>query len=78
MRAQYEQALQEAIDQQQALIIVLEEGDNALTIRNRIARAAARLGLGDIVVRRRGERIVAYRQQEEVAPRVATDDALGG
>lgn len=78
MQAQYQQALREAIDGQLALVVEIEDGDKPLTIRNRLIRAARALGLEGIVVRQRGSRIVAYRPQEEVAPKVGMDDALGG
>lgn len=78
IRGQYQQALREAIHQQEALVVELEEGDKPLTIRNRLSRAAEMLGLEGVVIRRRGSRIVAYRRHEEEAPKVATDDALGG
>lgn len=78
MRAQYEQALQDAVAQQQALVVELEEGDKPLTIRARLKKAAETLGMADIVIRRRGERIIAYQQGEEEVPTVGTDDALGG
>jgi hypothetical protein len=78
VRAQYREALEDAIDQHLALVVELENSDKPLTIRNRLARAAAALGYEDVVIRRRGTRIVAYRPHEEEAPKVATDDALGG
>lgn len=78
VRAQYEQALQDALDQQQALVVELEEGEKPLTIRARLRNAAEALSFEDIVIRRRGDQIVAYRRGEEEAPKVGTDDALGG
>ena len=78
LRAQYQQALQDAVNQQQALVVELEEGDKDMTIRARLRKAAEALGLEDIVIRRRGNQVIAYRPAEEEAPKVGTDDALGG
>ena len=60
-RQQYQDALRQAVvDQHRALIVELEETDKALTIRNRIKKAAEALGLENLTIRRRGDRIVAY------------------
>lgn len=66
MQRQYQDALRNALtDRGQALIVELEPEDKALTIRNRIKRAAAALGYPDIVIRRRRNRIIAYLPREE-------------
>jgi hypothetical protein len=58
---QYRDALQDALTSgEQALVVELESSDKPLTIRNRIKRAAQQLGRDDVVVRRRGNKIVAY------------------
>jgi hypothetical protein len=57
---QYTAALRDALANGQALVIELEPNDKALTIRNRLNRAAAALGREDVTVRRRGNRVVAY------------------
>jgi hypothetical protein len=57
---QYTAALRDALAEGQALVIELEPNDKALTIRNRLNRAAAALGREDVTVRRRGNRVVAY------------------
>jgi hypothetical protein len=64
-RAQIQRMYQEELrmallDRQQALVVELDPSDKALTIRNRIKRAAIVLGLENITIRRRGQRIVAY------------------
>jgi hypothetical protein len=62
IQREYQDALQQALDNNnQALVVELEPDDKPLTIRNRIKRAAQQLGVEDITVRRRGQRIVAYR-----------------
>jgi hypothetical protein len=62
IQQQYQQALKDAIlNQHRALVVELEPNDKPLTIRNRIRRAAEALGLEDVVIRRRRDRIVAYR-----------------
>jgi hypothetical protein len=63
-REQYQSALQKALDYGQALVIELEPEDKQLTIRNRINRAAEALGQIDITIRRRKNRIVAYRAHD--------------
>jgi len=78
VQAQYQQALGDAIDHREALVVELEDCDKPLTIRNRLTRAAAVLGLDRVVIRRRGNRIVAYQAQEGEVPKVGSDDALGG
>ena len=61
---QYQEALRNALESNdQALVVELESDDKPLTIRNRIKRAANQLGLDNITVRRRGQRIVAYRDE---------------
>jgi hypothetical protein len=64
IQQQYQEALRSALEgNDQALVVELEPDDKALTIRNRIKRAANQLGLEDITVRRRGQKIVAYRDE---------------
>lgn len=66
MRQEYEAAARDAlIDRREALVVLLEAEDNPLTIRNRIKRAAVALGIEDVVIRRRGDRIIAYREGAE-------------
>jgi hypothetical protein len=63
-RRQYQDALRSAlIDNREALVVELESEDKPLTIRNRIKRAAEALGLDDVAIRRRGNRIVAYQDE---------------
>lgn len=63
---QYQQAVRDAlIEHHRALVIELESGDKPLTIRNRLRRATEALGLYDVVIRRRGDRIVAYQENGE-------------
>lgn len=58
---QYREALGDAVrERREALVVELEPEDKALTVRNRIKRAARAIGLEDIAIRRRGNRIVAY------------------
>lgn len=69
IQQQYQQALNDAVlDQHRALVVELEPSDKPLTIRNRIRRAAESLGLEDIVIRRRRDRIVAYRLESGDQP----------
>jgi hypothetical protein len=65
-RAQTQQQYQEAvrsalIDRNEALIVEFDPEDKPLTIRNRVKRAIESLDLQDVTIRRRGNRIVAYR-----------------
>jgi hypothetical protein len=65
---QYREELQSALnDRHQALVVELEPEDKPLTIRNRIKRAAESLGLEEIAIRRRKDRIIAYLPEEEEA-----------
>lgn len=62
---QYQEALRTALDSDgQALVVQLEGEDKPLTIRNRIKRAADAIGASDVVIRRRRDKILAYRPQE--------------
>lgn len=62
MQQQYRDALRDAIvNKHEALVVELEPEDKPLTIRNRIKRAAETLGLENVAIRRRRDRIVAYR-----------------
>ncbi|HEX6509613.1 MAG TPA: hypothetical protein VF221_18445 [Chloroflexota bacterium] len=61
IQKQYQEALRDALDNDgQALVIELEAEDKPLTVRNRIKRAADTLGIENIVIRRRKDRILAY------------------
>jgi hypothetical protein len=61
VRKQYQDALRDAVQyKHEALVVELDPTDKPLTIRNRIKRAADALGIDDLVVRRRKDRIVAY------------------
>jgi hypothetical protein len=65
IQRQYQDALRQGlIDRREAVVVELEPDDKALTIRNRIKRAADRLGLEDVAIRRRGNRIIAYRTED--------------
>lgn len=58
---QYQEALQGAlVERHQALVVELEPEDKALTIRNRLKRAADVLGLDNVTIRRKRDRIIAY------------------
>ncbi len=62
IQQQYQEALRNALESNdRALVVELEGDDKPLTIRNRIKRAAQQIGRDDISIRRRGNRIVAYR-----------------
>jgi hypothetical protein len=66
IQRQYQEALRDAIlSKHQALVVELEPDDKPLTIRNRIKRAAQVLNLDHIVIRRRRDRLIAFRQEEE-------------
>lgn len=66
IQEQYQQALSDALNERhEALVVELEPDDKPLTIRNRIKRAADVLGFENIVIRRRGERMVAYRTEDD-------------
>jgi hypothetical protein len=63
---QYQDALRDALlDKHEALVVELEPDDKPLTIRNRIKRAADNLGLENVAIRRRRDRIVAYQTHSE-------------
>jgi hypothetical protein len=66
IQKQYQDALREAIDNGgQALVIELEPEDKPLTVRNRIKRAADTIGIENITIRRRKDRILAYQSTSE-------------
>jgi hypothetical protein len=60
LQQEYREALQNALDAGEALVIELESDDKPLTIRNRVSKAAAALGHEDLTIRRKGNRILAY------------------
>lgn len=61
IRKQYQDALRDAVAyKHEALVVELDPADKPLTVRNRIKRAAESLGIEDLVVRRRKNRIIAY------------------
>jgi len=61
IQKQYQNALKDAVlDQHEALVIELDPDDKPLTVRSRIKRAATALGLDNIVIRRRRNKIMAY------------------
>lgn len=73
IQRQYQDALRQGlIDRREAVVVELEPDDKALTIRNRIKRAADRLGLDDVAIRRRGNRIIAYRTEDAEEPSSAS------
>lgn len=64
---QYRDALRDAVVQRgEALIVELEPEDKPLTIRNRIKRAAETLSIENIVIRRRRDRIIAYKSDADI------------
>lgn len=66
IQEQYQQALREAlVEHHHALVVEFEADEKPLTIRNRIRRAADLLQLEDVVIRRRGNRMVAYQGSGE-------------
>jgi formaldehyde-activating enzyme involved in methanogenesis len=66
IQEQYQDAVRNAIvENHEALVVELEGDDKPLTIRNRIKRAADVLGVTDVTIRRRKDRIIAYRGDEE-------------
>jgi hypothetical protein len=60
IQQQFREQLRQAVVDRRALVVELDPDDKALTIRNRIKRAADALGLENLAIRRRGNRIVAY------------------
>lgn len=68
LQQQYQDALRNAIiERQEALVVQLEPDDKPLTVRNRLKRAASAVGLEDVVIRRRKDRIIAYDPSREGA-----------
>jgi hypothetical protein len=66
IQKQYQEALRDAmLHRQEALVVELEADDKPLTIRNRIKRAAEVLGLENVNIRRKRDRIVVYQMQSE-------------
>jgi hypothetical protein len=66
IQKQYQEALRDAmLYKQEALVVELEADDKPLTIRNRIKRAAEVLGLENVNIRRKRDRIVVYQMQSE-------------
>lgn len=75
---QYRDLLQTAVvDRHQALVVELDPEDKPLTIRNRLLRAADTLGITNLVIRRRGQRVIAYQGTPEEA-READQSAVDG
>lgn len=69
IRAQYQDALRNAVlDHHEALVVEMDANDKPLTIRNRIQRAAEAIGITDLRIRRRGNRVVAYREGDSPNP----------
>ena len=64
IQREYREALQNAINDQRALVVELDSSDKPLTVRNRIKRAAQTLGREDVSIRRRRDKIVAYASPE--------------
>jgi len=60
LQQEYREALQNALDAGEALVIELELDDKGLTIRNRVKKASEALGHGDLTIRRKGNRVLAY------------------
>lgn len=61
IRQQYQEAVRDAlVRRQEALVVELEPDDKPLTIRNRIKRAAESIGVDNVTIRRRRDRIIAY------------------
>lgn len=61
IQEQYQDAVRDAIiNEHRALVVELDPNDKPLTIRNRIKRAADTLGLENVSIRRRKNRIIAY------------------
>jgi hypothetical protein len=68
IQQEYQNALRDALNSGgQALVVELEDGDKPLTVRNRIKRAADTLGVENVSIRRRKNRIVAFRGDQEEA-----------
>ena len=66
LQQEYREAMRDAIvDKQQAFVVELDPDDKPLMIRNRIKRAIEQLGLENVSVRRRGNRVVAYQTEGE-------------
>jgi hypothetical protein len=66
IQRQYQEELRKALDDGgRALVIELEADDKPLTVRNRIKRAADTLGIENIVIRRRKDRILAYQSEDD-------------
>ncbi len=58
---QYQDAMRNAIlEKHEALVVDMDPNEKPLTIRNRVKRAAEALGLHDISIRRRKNKIIAY------------------
>lgn len=61
IQQQYQDAVRDSImNEHRALVVELDPNDKPLTIRNRIKRAADTLGIENISIRRRKNRIIAY------------------
>ena len=66
IRHEYQEAVRDALVRRgEALVVELEPDDKPLTIRNRIKRAAESIGVDNVTIRRRRDRIVAYRPELE-------------
>lgn len=64
IQRQYQDAVRDAIIiRHKALVVELDPNDKPLTIRNRIKRAADSLGLEDLSIRRRRNKIIAYESE---------------
>ncbi len=66
IQRQYQDAVRDAVMiRHKALVVELDPNDKPLTIRNRIKRAADSLGLENISIRRRKNRIIAYEVEND-------------
>lgn len=65
LQEEYREALKNALDVGEALVLDLEPDDKPLTIRNRLTKAAHALGREDLTIRRKRNRILAYHHVAE-------------
>ncbi len=68
LQQEYREVLQNALDVGHALVIEQDPADKALTIRNRVSKAAQALGHDDLTIRRKGTTILAYSRLADDSP----------
>src|SRR3954452_16139105 len=60
IREEYKEHLKAALENGEAMVAYLDEGDRPMNVKARIRTAANKLGIEGLQISKRGDRIVAY------------------